>query len=112
MSGELIGLVTCPPGKGPEIAQKIVSEGLAACVNIVPTVRSIYAWQGEIQDESEELLLVKTHKIKWKDFEKRMKELHPYDVPEIICIRIEDGYQPYLEWIKSSLLSASDKKED
>lgn len=104
MPGELIGFVTCPAGKGREIAHTIVQEKLAACINIVSSVRSVYLWQGNIEDEAEELLVVKTHLEKWKDFERRMKEIHPYDVPEIICFCIEDGYGPYLDWLKSSVL--------
>ncbi len=105
MSGELIGFVTCPEGKGREIAHAVVNEKLAACVNIIPAIRSVYQWQGKIEDEAEELLIIKTHKDKWKEFEQRMKAIHPYDVPEIICFPIEDGYEPYLNWLKSSVLS-------
>ena len=104
MSGELIGFVTCPSGKGQELAQTVVEERLVACVNILPAIRSIYLWQGKVENEAEELLVLKTHKDKWGAFEKRMKEIHPYDVPEIICFRIEDGYAPYLDWLKSNVL--------
>lgn len=105
MSGELVGFVSCPKGKGREIAQKVVEERLVACVNIIPAVHSVYIWEGKLNEDAEELLIVKTHKEKWKDFEKRMKEIHPYDVPEIICFSIEDGYAPYLNWLKSNLLA-------
>ena len=104
MSDELIGFVTCPSGKGQEIAQKIVEERLAACVNIVPSIRSIYLWQGKIENEEEQLLIVKTHKSRWKEFESRMKEIHPYDVPEIICFSVEDGYAPYLDWLRTNVM--------
>ena len=104
MPGELIGFVTCPAGKGPEIAHTVVSEKLVACVNIISSVRSVYLWQGKIEDEGEDLLVIKTHSSRWPEFEKRIKEIHPYEVPEIICVSIEAGYAPYLEWIKSNLL--------
>lgn len=103
MSGELLGFVTCPSGKGQELAQKVVEEKLVACVNILPSIRSIYMWKGKVENDSEELLICKTHADKWKSFEKRMKEIHPYEIPEIIGFRIEDGYAPYLDWIKSSV---------
>lgn len=103
MAGELIGLVTCPQGKGPDIARQIVSERLAACVNILPSIKSIYFWQGKLEDDSEELLLIKTHEDKWQALQRRIKEIHPYEVPEIICIHIQDGYTPYLNWLKSNV---------
>jgi periplasmic divalent cation tolerance protein len=105
MTSELIGFVTCPQGKGQELAHKVVEEKLVACVNIISAIRSVYMWKGKIEDDSEELLVVKTHAEKWKEFESRMKEIHPYEVPEIICFRIEDGYAPYLDWLKSNVLS-------
>ena len=59
MPGELIGFVTCPAGKGPEIAHTVVSEKLVACVNIISSVRSVYLWQGKIEDDGEDLLVIK-----------------------------------------------------
>ncbi len=103
MTDELIGFVTCPKSKGQELAFMVVDEQLAACVNIIQSIRSIYKWKGKIENEEEELLVVKTNKEKWPEFERRMKEIHPYDLPEIICFRIEDGYKPYLDWLKSNL---------
>lgn len=102
--GVLIAFVTCPPGKGKEIAHALVAERLAACVNIIPSIRSVYLWQGKVEDEAEELLVAKTHESKWKDFEKRVKELHSYEVPEIICFLIDDGYEPYVNWLELNLL--------
>lgn len=103
MAGELIGFVTCPLGKGHELAHCVVKERLAACVNIIPAIRSIYRWKDQIEDDAEELLVIKTNAEKWKEFESRMKEIHPYDLPEIICFRIEGGFAPYLEWLKSNI---------
>jgi periplasmic divalent cation tolerance protein len=104
MAGELIGFVTCPAGKGRELARVVVEEKLVACVNIISSCRSVYIWQGKVEDEAEELLVIKTHVQKWQAFEKRMKEIHPYEVPEIICFAVEGGYAPYLKWIRSNLL--------
>jgi len=103
MSEELIGFITCPPEKGQEISRIVVAEKLVACVNIIPSVRSIYMWQGKIENEEEQMLIVKTTKSKWKQFENRMKEIHPYEVPEIISFSIAEGYPPYLEWLRANV---------
>ncbi|MBX9685988.1 MAG: divalent-cation tolerance protein CutA [Candidatus Obscuribacterales bacterium] len=103
MSEAVVGFCTCPQGKGQEIAAQLVSEKLAACVNIIPSIQSIYIWNGKLENELEELLVIKSEKESWKALEKRIKEIHPYELPEIICFRVEDGYAPYLEWLKSSL---------
>lgn len=103
MSGELIALVSCPSGKGQELAKILVSEKLAACINVIPGLRSVYLWKDELVDDAEELMLAKTDKNTWNSFAQRVREIHPYEVPEIICIVIEDGYVPYLDWLKSSL---------
>ncbi len=89
--------------KAVEIANVLVSERLAACVNIVPGLRSIYSWKGELCDDSECLLLIKTSGDCYPALEDRVKEMHPYELPEIIAVRIERGLSPYLKWIDDSL---------
>lgn len=103
MAGELIVLVTCPAASALDLSRAIVAERLAACVNIVGSVTSIFVWQGNINLESEELLIIKSSRSLWPALEKRVKELHAYQTPEIICFPIEDGYKPYLDWLNSSL---------
>lgn len=103
MSGEIIVFVTSPHDQSEVIGRRLVEEGLAACVNIVPGIKSIYKWQNEIQTESEELLVIKTHARLWDTLEKRVKELHTYDVPEILSIPVESGFQPYLQWMNENL---------
>jgi periplasmic divalent cation tolerance protein len=83
------------------IASKVVAEHLAACVNILPGVSSFYRWKGEIQQTQESLLILKTPTDRVRDLMDRVKELHPYEVPEIISISVEEGYQPYLNWIQA-----------
>ncbi|MDH4227884.1 MAG: divalent-cation tolerance protein CutA [Deltaproteobacteria bacterium] len=99
-SDTVIVFMTVPDeAKGAEIGKTLVTEGLAACCNIVPAIRSIYKWKGEVCDEGEALCIMKTRAALFKTLEKRAKELHPYEVPEIICVDIKDAHQPYLSWI-------------
>lgn len=98
-------LVTAPPDKAPQIASAVVAEGLAACVNIIPAVRSIYSWKGEICDDGEALMVAKTRAELFEPLRRRVVELHPYDVPEVIALPIAQGHAPYLEWITQSTSS-------
>ena len=83
-----------------EIAKDIVGKKLAACVNIVKGVRSIYRWKGKREDEEEVLLVVKSRRTLFPDLVKRVKELHRYTVPEIIALPIIEGSEEYLGWLK------------
>ena len=100
-SDAYIAFVTCPLGKGREIAHKLVEEKLVACINIVPAITSIYFWEGKAQEDGEELLIIKTTSGAWQTLQARIKELHPYDLPEMIFFPIEGGYEPYLNWLRS-----------
>ena len=82
------------------IARDIVSSRLAACVNIVKGIRSIYRWQGKIEDEGEVLMIVKTRRDLFGELKKRVKELHSYSVPEIIALPIVEGSEEYLKWLQ------------
>lgn len=103
MKEELVVLVTAP-GIAParEIAEALVRENLAACVNIVPAIESVYRWEGRINIDSESLLIVKTTEQSYKRLETRVKELHEYSVPEIIALHIEHGLPEYIDWIRTS----------
>jgi len=103
MGQELIVLVTCPASHADGLARSLVEEKLAACVNIVRNVTSIYRWEGQVASDSEDLLVIKSNKQRWNELTKRAKELHTYDTPEIICFDIADGYKPYIDWLNSSL---------
>jgi periplasmic divalent cation tolerance protein len=95
-------LCTTAPGEADGIARALVDERLAACVNIMP-VRSCYLWEGKINLEGEELLIIKTEQSMVEQLMSRIIELHSYKVPEIIVLPILDGYPPYLHWIAQSL---------
>ena len=82
-----------------KISYTVVEERLAACVNIIRSVRSIYRWQGAIEDESEVLMIVKTKKTLFERLQKRVKELHSYSVPEIIGLPVTEGSKQYLHWL-------------
>jgi periplasmic divalent cation tolerance protein len=82
------------------IAHALVEECLAACVNILSPVRSIYRWKGKTCDEKEWLLIIKTGRERYEELEMKIKSLHSYSVPEIICLPILEGSIDYLEWME------------
>ena len=83
-----------------KIAKILIKNKMAACVNIIPKIRSIYRWQNKIHDETEFMLLIKTTKNKYKSLEKIIKSNHSYEVPEIIAFEIKAGLKSYLKWIE------------
>ena len=86
------------------IARVLVDERLAACANLVPTVRSIYRWQDAIQDDAESLAIIKTTAERYIALVDRIVELHPYEVPEIIALPLAGGHPPYLAWLAGQTL--------
>ena len=103
MPNEIIVLVTCPASESEKLARALVERSLAACVNIVPGIRSIYVWEGKVCNESEELLVIKSTTAAWDQLSTAVKELHSYDVPEIISLPIGAGDKPYLDWLNSAV---------
>jgi len=100
MSEALIVFVTVAArADGERIAEALVGEQLAACVNVVGPVRSIYRWQGEICRDDEHLLIIKTTRARYAALEARVKALHSYEVPEVVALPIELGSAQYLAWI-------------
>jgi len=101
MSDPIVVLVTCgSEEEAAKIANSLIEGGLAACVNIISPVRSIYRWEGKIWDEKEWMLIIKTQKRRFEDLEKKVKSLHSYSVPEIVALPIVEGSTPYLKWLE------------
>ncbi|XP_019414505.1 PREDICTED: protein CutA 1, chloroplastic-like isoform X2 [Lupinus angustifolius] len=99
----IVVYVTVPNKEsGKKLAESIVKEKLAACVNRVPGIESVYQWKGEIQTDSEELLIIKTRQSLLEALTEHVKANHEYDVPEVISLPINGGNLKYLEWIKES----------
>ncbi|MEK7759224.1 MAG: divalent-cation tolerance protein CutA [Pseudomonadota bacterium] len=95
-----IVLTTCPDEACAErIARALVEEGLAACVNILLPMRSVYRWKGKIEDATELLLVIKSTVARFPAIRERLRDLHPYELPEIIAVPIVDGLPEYLAWL-------------
>jgi len=97
-----ISIVLVTAGSAEEaaaIGRTLVEERLGACANIVPRIRSIYRWKGKIYDEQEFLIIIKTRTSLFEAVQKRVKELHSYEVPEIISFPVARGLPQYLEWV-------------
>lgn len=102
----LVVLSTFPDAeKAAEVARVLVDEQLAACVNLVPAIRSIYRWQGAVHDDAEALAIIKTTAERYPALAARLAALHPYEVPEILALPLADGHPPYLAWLASQSLS-------
>jgi len=100
----MLVLCSCPDQEiATTIAENIVAQHLAACINIIPGMKSIYHWQGNVESAEESLMLIKTHQQKLSSLQNTITTMHPYEVPEIIALDISDGLPKYLEWITTSM---------
>ena len=100
----LLCYCTCPDAASAHrLADALVSEALAACVNRVPGIQSTYRWQGKVTTDGEELLLIKTTAERFEALKTRVLALHPYDLPEVIAVPIEKAHVPYLDWIRDAV---------
>jgi len=99
-SDVLVVLSTMPPALAERLAETLVGERLAACVNLVGPVRSIYRWEGAIHKDEELLAVIKTTAARADALIARLRELHPYQVPEILAVPVAQGLPAYLEWVR------------
>jgi periplasmic divalent cation tolerance protein len=100
MTNAMVVLCTCANHQDAlQIGGALVEERLAACVNILPGVQSIYRWKGEVEQSDEVLMLIKTIGQRFEALRDRVKELHPYKTPEIVALPVADGLGDYLKWI-------------
>ena len=101
-------LVTAPDGEvADSLARAVVGEGLAACVNVVPGVVSIFRWQGEVMRDTEVLMVIKTTDGNVEPLRARVVELHPYEVPEVLVLTVDAGHEPYLDWVRGEAVPRS-----
>ena len=104
MTGCVVLLCTCGSvAEARRLSRTIVREKWAACVNIIPSVASVYRWRGRIEESRESLLLIKTTRSLFRKLERRLRKLHSYEVPEIIALPIVAGSAPYLRWLAESV---------
>jgi len=104
----LLCLTTCPDeGSALAIADALVEERLAACVNRLPGVQSTYRWKGEVCREPEQMLLIKTTDERFEAMKSRLLSLHPYELPELIVVETASGHAAYLDWVAASCASAA-----
>lgn len=91
--------VTAPAAAAPALARALVEARLAACVNLLPGVRSVYRWQGAVEESDETLLLIKTAADRFEALKAELLRLHPYELPEIIAVPLTHAHTPYLQWL-------------
>jgi periplasmic divalent cation tolerance protein len=100
---KLVFTTTGSEAEAQKIARALVERRLAACVNIIPRIKSIYRWEKKVEEAEEWLLVIKTTDAKFGRVRDAIAELHSYELPECICVEIEDGSAEYLKWIQESL---------
>jgi periplasmic divalent cation tolerance protein len=103
MEEAVVILTTWPNADAARTAARtLIDERLAACANILPGIESIYRWQGAIEASAEVLMILKSTIGQYLTLEKRLKALHPYEVPEILSLPVRDGFLPYLQWVQEN----------
>jgi periplasmic divalent cation tolerance protein len=99
----LLAISTFPDAAtAARVSEELVTQNLAACANIGAPVRSIYHWQGKLEKSDETLVFFKTTRSRFDDFQTTLKSLHPYEVPEIVCVSVAGGLPEYLQWVRES----------
>ena len=103
-ASDLVALLTTLPSSAvaQSVAETLVQERLAACVNVLPGVRSIYEWQGQLANDAEVLCVVKTQRNRVAALAQRLQELHPYEVPEVVVLGAEAASLAYWQWLRTA----------
>lgn len=112
MSEHRMSLITAPAEVAEQIANSLVQEDLAICVNIIDQLLSIYKWEGQVERAHESLLIAKTTTEKTEELIERVREIHPYEVPEVITFDIDDGNPDYLDWLSGKEMEVDDLEID
>ncbi|HVX66355.1 MAG TPA: divalent-cation tolerance protein CutA [Bryobacteraceae bacterium] len=104
MTDKIVAFSTCGSAEeAGRIARGLVESRAAACVNIVPGLESVYRWKGNVEEAREWLLVIKTTRDRFELVRNRLRELHSYELPELVALPVVDGLEPYLDWISSSV---------
>jgi len=104
----LVVLCTCPPGEAASrLAERLVDSGCAACVNLLGPARSLYRWEGRLEQAEETLLIIKTVRDRYPELETLLRESHPYQVPEILALPVTAGLAEYMKWVRDSTCEES-----
>lgn len=96
-----VAFVSAPRDEAKKLARAIVEERLAACINIVPKIESIYWWEGKVEIDEESLLVIKTTQAKVEQLIEFVRATHPYPIPEVITLTVAEGLPDYLDWVTS-----------
>lgn len=103
-AADVLLVLSCVPDQASAdlIAGQLVREHLAACVNMMPGIRSVYEWRGKVEQAAEVLLLIKTTAPRFEALAAALRAAHPYELPEIVAVRLDRGLEDYLQWVRSA----------
>ncbi len=109
MDSDFLVILMTAPGleSARQIARALVEKRLAACVNLLPGVTSIYRWEGQVQEDAEVLLICKTRRARLAALQEEVKAIHPYQVPEILALPVAAGSEAYLNWVGESVQTSN-----
>lgn len=109
----IVVFVTAPDEESAaKISRSLVEERLAGCVNIIRGVRSVYRWEGRVEDDTEVLMVIKCRRSLFKTLEGRVMDLHPYDLPEVIALPVTEGSEEYLRWLNDATAYRGNPEKD